>query len=121
MEQMREPITFSIGDKQSNNFVEYRLMPLGRDWILQITGGDAHIGSLALSEKEQIHQITLDKHKESEIVEKAILGLKDLFQGELLVIGGIHYHNIQPSQITEIEDYCEELLDRVKQHIINQR
>ena len=119
MEQQQESIAFSTGDQPSKTFVEYRLTPIGRDWILQITGGEAHVGSLALSEKEQIHQITLQTHKESEIVQKAILGLKDLFQGELLVIGGIHYDDIQTSQIIQIEKNCDVLLTRVKDYIVN--
>lgn len=115
-----DAFTLSMGKRENNNFVEYRLLPMGRDWILQITGGETHIGSLALSEGKQIHQITRKQHKETEIVHKAVSALKDLIPGELLVVSGIHYDNIKIEQIREIEKYCGILLIKLQEYLIKQ-
>lgn len=111
------------GSLEEKTFVSYRLEQLGHDWLLFITGGESHIGSVACSEKnrtsEEVCQITLGKHKEDTIVRNAILRLKYLLKGEILVVGGIHYDNLSRKQIQQIEKNCENLLKRLEAIMIN--
>jgi hypothetical protein len=111
------------GSLEENTFVNYRLEQLGADWVLFITGGEPHIGSVACSEKarasEELWQITLGPHKEEGIVKNAALRLKDILTGEILVVGGIHYDNLNSEQIGQIEKDCEILLERLESIVIN--
>jgi len=111
------------GSLEENTFVNYRLERLGEDWVLFITGGRPHIGSVACSEKgrapEELWQITLGQHKEGDIVKNAALRLKDLLAGEILVVGGIHYEDLNSEQIGRIEKNCEILLERLESIVIN--
>jgi len=116
-------IEIHLGSWEENTFVSYRLEQLGCDWVLLITGGKSHIGSVACSEKnrvsEKVWQITLGQHKEETIVKKAVLRLKDILSGEILVVGGIHYDNLNRKQIRQIEKNCEDLLIHLEEIIIN--
>ena len=116
-------IEVHLGSLEESTFVNYRLERLGADWVLFITGGEPHIGSVACSEKcrvpEKLWQITLGPHKEGEIVKNAALRLKDIIVGEILVVGGIHYENLNSEQIGLIEKNCEILLERLASIVIN--
>ncbi|MEE9118466.1 MAG: hypothetical protein V3U02_07720 [Calditrichia bacterium] len=116
-------IEVHLGSWEENTFVSYRLEQLGYDWVLLITGGKSHIGSVACSEKnrasEEVWQITLGQHKEENIVKNAVLKLKDILSGEILVVGGIHYDNLSRKQIQQIEKNCEALLKHLEEIIIN--
>jgi len=112
-----------LGSWEEKTFTSYRLEQFGYDWVLFITGGQAHIGSVACSEKnrtpEKVWQITLGQHKEENIVKNAVLRLKAILSGEILVIGGIHYDNLSRKQIQQIEKNCEVNLKRLEEIIIN--
>lgn len=116
-------IEIHSGSLKENTFVNYRLERLGADWVLFITGGEPHIGSVACSEKcrgsEKLWQITLGPHKEEGIVRNAALRLKNILTGEILVVGGIHYENLNSEQIRRIEKNCEILLERIESIVIN--
>ena len=115
-------IEVHLGSLKEKTFVSYRLGHIGYDWILLITGGKSHIGSVACSEKnrmtDEVWQITLGAHKEDNIARNAALRLKDILKGEILVIGGIHYDRISRKQIQQIEKNCETLLKRLEAILI---
>jgi hypothetical protein len=111
-------IEISLGSENDKTYVNYRLEPVGRDWILLITGGDSHIGSVAVTEKEsknpdEIWQKTLTIHKEGGIVRTAVSKLSKVLSGELLVVGGVHYDDINKSQIFQIVNNCNLLLEKL--------
>ena len=109
-------INISEGSEDAKTFVNYRLEQLGRDWVLYITGGEAHLGSIACSESDSssnVWQITLKNHKEDVIVRNATQRLKAVLPGEILVIGGIHYDQINRRQIQQIVENCELILERL--------
>ncbi len=110
-------IEIHTGSCEYKSYVSYRLEKHGRDWVLYITGGVPHIGSVACTERigdtAEIHQFTLRHHREDKIVRRAVEGLRGLLEGEILVVGGIHYDDIEPDQIRQIEQNCAELLNRL--------
>ena len=114
-------IEIHTGNTEDRSYVSYRLEKLGRDWVLYITGGIPHIGSVACTEKTgdtgEIHQFTLRHHREDIIVRFALERLSGLLDGEILVVGGVHYDGIEPDQIRQIEQNCAELLDRLTEKL----
>lgn len=110
-------IELHTGNTEDKTYVSYRLEKLGRDWVLYITGGEPHIGSVACTEKTsdtvEFHQLTLRRHKEDAIVRQALDRLKETLDGEILVVGGIHYDDIERDQVRQIEQNCTVLLDQL--------
>lgn len=110
-------IEIHTGSTKEKSYVSYRLEKLGRDWLLYITGGVPHIGSVACTERTgengEIRQLTLRHHREDKIVRRAVERLKQILDSEILVVGGIHYDGIEPDQILQIEQNCKKLLERL--------
>ncbi len=110
-------IELHTGNTEDKTYICYRLEKLGRDWVLYITGGEPHIGSVACTEKAadsgKFHQITLRHHRENAIVRQALNRLREILDGEILVVAGIHYDGIEGDQIRQIEQNCAELLNQL--------
>ena len=108
---------YRAGKTSQKTFVEFNLYGFGSDLIVVIGGGESHIGSLAYSDKKQgavNHSYTLQDHREDTIVKSTIDGLSCLVQGEVMVIGGIHYDQISKEQIKQINNHCQTILNRIK-------
>ncbi|MCP4757607.1 MAG: hypothetical protein GY866_42665 [Proteobacteria bacterium] len=121
MELSEKILEYQSGDPKGKTHVVYRLYRFGRDLVLMISGGDAHIGSVACSDKESTsnhHQFTLTKHKEDELVKEALDELKDVVPGEILVVGGIHNDRITQRQMKQITGDCRKLVQEIKQHLL---
>jgi len=91
-------------------------MRFGRDLVILVSGGETHIGSVAVSNKArsgEIRQLSLLGHREEVIVSQAAEVLKEVVPGEIMVVGGIHYDDINKEQIDEINENCCQLLDQV--------
>jgi len=111
---MKMIIDISEGQKENNNLVRFQLFELGRDFMLWISGGDSHIGALTCSDKNRnadTWQHTLIHHKEDVLVTRAMKKLKDGLPGELLVVAGVHYDDIDKEKIKEIVKHATYLLD----------
>jgi gallate decarboxylase subunit D len=117
-------IKIHLGSLKEKTFVSYQLGRIGCDWILLISGGKSHIGSVACSQNnrmtDEVWQITLGAHKENKIVRNATLRLKDILKGEILVIGGIHYDRISRNQIQQIEKHCDTILKLIEAILIKE-
>ena len=104
----------SLGETYS---VHLELYSFGRDFLLSLSGGEAHLGSLAISEGQEFHQITLGIHKEKAIAQQAVEAISPLLPGELLVIGGIHYPGLEFEAIQEIIALVEQLLSLLQEFL----
>ena len=107
---------FRRGSEENMDCVSFQLFRLGRDWLLWISGGEAHLGSVAASDHSSgkgSHQFTLGIHKEGPIVRQALEALQPLITEEILVIGGIHYDNLNSIQIKKIIQHSQELIYEV--------
>ena len=113
--------TFALGEKQEKTLVEFQLLSLGKDWLLIISGGDFHLGALACTDKVQgdnCFHYTLTDHEEGQVVTKAMEKLKNLVPGQLLVIAGIHYDDINKVQIKKILGNCEALTSQLQEKLL---
>ncbi len=114
-------IEVSAGLLENQTEVCCRWVPFGRDAVLFISGGEAHIGSVAGTDRlggDQLWRVTLRGHREDEIVLEAVARLRKLWPGEVMVVAGIHYDSIERSTIDAILANCrhclEQLADRVR-------
>ena len=108
--------TAECGSTADKTAVCFSLHRFGRDWLLSIGGGETHLGALSCSDKKRntIKSLCLDIHKEESITRKVLAELSPLVEGELLVIAGIHYDNINRQQIETILHNCDQLIDRTR-------
>ena len=109
---------YSVGKISDKTFVEITLSWQGRDLIVKISGGDAHIGSLAFSTKQNnarspYQQFTYPTHREDKIVQECMERLAGLVPNELLVVCGIHYDDISKVSIRKINENCSLLIERI--------
>ena len=102
------------GTSNSNTFLQYQVGKIGRDWIILITGGESHIGSLCCSNKTKNDNFcfTLTHHKEDALVKEAYRQLSPLITDEILIISGVHYDNISGKQINMILQYNQDLIQQ---------
>lgn len=119
---LKELFNCSLGDHKSKDFCQYTLYQIGRDLLLIISGGESHIGSLAFTDKKsdiKQRSFSLEGHKEEKLANSALNKLKQVTTGELTVIGGIHYDNLNLKQINKIVKNCDELEEKIFNYLAN--
>ena len=109
---------YSAGKVSDKTHVEVDLIWQGRDLIVKISGGEAHVGSLAFSSKHKdsgksYQQFTYPTHREDQIVRECMERLVGLVPNELLVVCGIHYDDISKESIRKINENCSLLIERI--------
>ena len=105
------------GDKSQKTEVCFDLYALGRDLILAISGGEAHIGAVACSNQSKLESFGMEGHKELDLVEEVASELSEVSQREILVVGGIHYDQITEAQIAEILVNARKLTAEIKEEV----
>ncbi len=109
------------GSKAAKTHIQYQVGTIGRDWIILITGGESHIGSITCSDKtlNEKYSFTLAHHKEDAIVTEAYKHLSHLVENEVIVISGIHYHQITSNQIKIILKNNQELIHQTADFLVH--
>lgn len=105
------------GTSENKDEVILEFSPFGRDWILKIYGGEAHLGAIARSGQPDVFSSVWGSHKEQVVVETAYRKIAPLLSGELLVVAGIHYDQISPQQIENILANMVDLLHDLQQSL----
>ncbi len=77
------------------------------------------LGKLREQQIAQSAVYELHRHKEGPLINEALITLQDIVAEEIVVIGGIHYDDIQPWQIAKILNHGAILLERVREFLIN--
>ncbi|MEJ8302843.1 hypothetical protein [Saccharibacillus sacchari] len=88
----------------------------GRDTLLVITGGAAHIGAVSTAYLEadeyKVNTTRVPGHKEHVLSEPAALHAARLLERTVTVIMGIHYDGLTREQISEVSDTVYRLIDK---------
>ncbi|RAP44584.1 MAG: hypothetical protein BZ135_08060 [Methanosphaera sp. rholeuAM6] len=91
---------FSLGC--GNTEVDYELSQMGKDYRISITGGMIHIGGVALVSMGNYDLLSVENHKEYEIIEPLAQKLTKYTENTFLIVAGIHVDNITLNEIKEI-------------------
>lgn len=99
--------------------IKLKAIPVGRDLLLVITGGVAHIGSAstayAAGQGTEVQTSAVPGHKEhtlsGEFAQRAAAAL----QRTVTVVMGIHYDDLTKEEIIAISRQASELLDQYLQ------
>ena len=103
-------ISASATGPQFGRAVHGHLYQAGLDYVLWIEGGEAHIGAADLGPEQNL---VLGPHKEGPLAKLAQSHLAPLLPGELLVVAGIHFDQINKAEIGEIPQSCQEVTQQI--------
>lgn len=107
------------GAASSKTFIQHHVGKIGRDWIVLITGGEAHIGALIGSNKSlnENYNYTLANHKEDVLVTEAYQHLSQLVKNEIVIISGVHYDQINTIQIKTLLENNRQLIKQTAEFL----
>ncbi len=89
---------------EGRTLVNLRIDPLGRDWLLQVTGGVAHVGAVATAGEGQVQLSVVGSHKEGPLSE-ICAGVWSGLTGQVCVaVVGIHQDQATRTEIDSIVD-----------------
>ncbi|MBQ7618201.1 MAG: hypothetical protein IJS50_04940 [Desulfovibrio sp.] len=95
-----------------------RLIPQGEDYLVQLLGGQAHLGACAVKEANcAVQLITCSGHREGELAVLTAEWLSRLLKAKVCVCAGIHYAAISKAEIAEVESLTLTLLQSVKENL----
>lgn len=89
---------------------------LGRDLLITLVGGEAHIGAAALggfNERSYSSVITVCDHRDDLIAKEAALRISKELKCTCVVIVGIHVRNASEQQICQIVETSFELVNEL--------
>jgi hypothetical protein len=82
--------------------VRLDLAPRGRDWLLLIGGGEAHVGAVAVAWPDGISLVTVPGHKEGPLAEKCALAVSRASGVVCTAVAGIHQDRATRAEIQDI-------------------
>ena len=89
--------------------VTLAIEPTGRDLLVTVLGGAAHIGAVAVAEKDSVLTHQCQGHREGEIAHKMAQSLAKAGACTVCVVCGIHYDSISQEEIAQVLQGCREL------------
>jgi hypothetical protein len=104
--------------------IEARLLPVGDHLSITVTGGEAHIGAVALAEpypsrtdpekiSASVSIITRTTHKEDDIARRVSSRVTSAARVPVLVCCGIHLDRITGDEIEKIHQNVELLIENI--------
>ena len=109
-----EPVTAGRGRTE----VRLDLSPVGRDLLLLVTGGEAHVGAAAVAGigpggDSEIHAAILPPHKEGPLARECAALLSEAAGCTVCVVAGIHQDGATRGEIAAIVANVREAADRL--------
>ncbi|KXS42322.1 MAG: hypothetical protein AWU58_1504 [Methanohalophilus sp. T328-1] len=92
-------------------FLRWRI--IGDSLLVTLTGGDEHIGAVAVGNSGASSVITLPGHRDDEIAHRQAGRINRKTGKDTVFLVGIHFDNIQPDEIRKICDTAELMVDEL--------
>jgi gallate decarboxylase subunit D len=89
---------------------------LGRDLLVTLVGGEAHVGAVALggrNKRSYASVLTVPDHRDDVIAKEAALRISKELNCSCVVIVGIHVSNASKHQVSEIVGASFALVDEL--------
>lgn len=88
--------------------INVRSLPMGRDLLIMITGGDAHIGAAStayyVADNIEVQTSIVPGHKEHTLSEDMAIQAATILKRTVTIVMGIHYDNLTKSEIIDISN-----------------
>lgn len=89
-----------------------KLLPVGRDLLVLLAGGNAHVGATALATPDGVTQTNeLAMHREGPLASRTARRFAATCDCTASVICGIHFPDISREEISTVERLAEELVN----------
>jgi len=91
---------------------------VGEEWLVEITGGKAHIGAAALATYDCTHGrasasvLSAPGHREEQVTLDAARTITRHTRRTAVVVAGLHYRDITVEEIAIARRLCHELVER---------
>lgn len=102
------------------NNLKLEARALGHDLVVIITGGEEHLGAVAVgycyggqSKKSNASLLSLPGHKEDVLIFPIARRLSKTLATNVAVIAGIHFEKLSAGQIMDIVQTAESLVDEL--------
>ncbi|MFD1175723.1 hypothetical protein ACFQ3W_05315 [Paenibacillus puldeungensis] len=96
--------------------IKLEAIPMGRDLLLTITGGEAHIGSAStaypVSGGFDVQTTAVPGHKEHTLSADFARRAAAALNRTVTVVMGIHYDNLTKEEIMAISQHTSDLLEK---------
>ncbi|MBO4300437.1 MAG: hypothetical protein J5861_02425 [Desulfovibrio sp.] len=95
--------------------IQMRILYLGQDLVVLISGGEAHLGAAAMGIVG--HSVTtglllVPGHREDVLAQETADRMSKVLGFNVIVAAGIHYDNITPEEIRQIQTMVHHLTER---------
>ncbi|WP_303870746.1 hypothetical protein [Acetobacterium wieringae] len=87
--------------------LQYEIIPVGKDWLILLTGGDAHIGCTAIGDDGQLSSYTPRSHKDDALAIPLAKKVSQTFSCICTVVAGFHLDGITREEISIVIDNAE--------------
>lgn len=111
---------FELEAPFKNDKILLKCIKLGNDYQVIISGGDEHIGAVALGvcydrvkKRSNISQLAVYGHKEDLLVQNIAALLSRQLAATVAVTAGIHFDNLSSDEIDKILEIVEDLATRL--------
>jgi len=113
--------------KEGGFLIEGALQRLGKDYLLSLWGGAAHIGAVATAQSRpsladptrisaSASVFCYVGHKEDDLVKKVAERLAAALDAKVVVVAGIHWDDLAPQGIEQIINNVLALVAKIIQH-----
>jgi hypothetical protein len=91
---------------------------VGTDWLVEIIGGEAHIGAAALATFDTVHArasasvLSAPGHREEQVALDAARAISRQTHTTTAVVAGLHYPEITADEIATASRLCQGLVKR---------
>ncbi|KNZ40910.1 hypothetical protein AKG39_14985 [Acetobacterium bakii] len=82
--------------------LSYEIIPVGRDFLILLTGGDAHIGCTAIGDDGRLCSYTPKSHKDDALAIPLAKKVSETFRCVCTVVAGFHLDDITRKEIIEV-------------------
>ncbi|WP_373482995.1 hypothetical protein [Acetobacterium sp.] len=82
--------------------LHYEIIPVGNDWLILLTGGDAHIGCTAIGDDGRLCSYTPQSHKDDALAIPLAKKISETCHCVCTVVAGFHLDEITREQIDEV-------------------
>lgn len=110
-----------INSKHNRLELNLTAIKMGEDLCIILKGGEEHLGSVTVGNRESVETFSFKDHKEYIITEMMSEFIRKEYSGSLVICCGIHFDNITKNEISEISDMCfhmsKELCSKLKYNI----
>ncbi|OXS27033.1 MAG: hypothetical protein BI182_09165 [Acetobacterium sp. MES1] len=82
--------------------LQYEIIPVGKDWLILLTGGDTHIGCTAIGDDGRLSSYTPRSHKDDALAIPLAKKVSESCRCVCTVVAGFHLDDITREQIATV-------------------